>query len=34
MVAKPKSTLYHWTSALDFSMLSFHDFVDLFSLFN
>jgi hypothetical protein len=25
-------TLYHWTAALDFNVLSFHDFLDLFSL--
>jgi hypothetical protein len=24
--------LYHWTATLDFNLLSFHDFLDLFSL--
>jgi hypothetical protein len=24
-------TLYHWTTALDLNLLSFHDFLDLFS---
>jgi hypothetical protein len=23
---------YHWTTTLDFNLLSFHDFLDLFSL--
>jgi hypothetical protein len=38
MVAELKSfffiTLYRWTVALDLNLLSFHDFLDLFSLFN
>jgi hypothetical protein len=37
-VAKLKSfffkTLNHWIATLDFNMLSFHDFLDLFSLSN
>jgi hypothetical protein len=27
-------TFYHWTTTLDSNVLSFHDFLELFSLFS